>query len=298
MSTHHGPPCGHTIPGTCTGCGWRSSHTWAVTGERPVDTDRVWHREYLGEWVKPDVSPDSSSDIDRWGATSTTCARCSHAFTGTPDDETLYAHQERCFVVGDWVRWEPKLCPLAGGWAEGVVERTGPVVINVSACSGMVHVGPSVRIDPSMEPSELRRIPRPEPSAVWKCVEANGNLSGLVGFTPASTPSPYATNADVAAHLNGLGWQVAWNDEPTPAPMLYDGLTAEQCLERWQLRQREEGAMPFSGQVRYPTRKTVLTASQLAAARELWSSQLRASIAASKERELTRVVVELQDVES
>lgn len=45
---------------------------------------------------------------------STTCARCS----ATIDPAAVEQHHERCFVVGDWVRWT-----LGDGWVEGEVEE-------------------------------------------------------------------------------------------------------------------------------------------------------------------------------
>jgi hypothetical protein len=53
-------------------------------------------------------------------------------------------------------------------------------------------------------------------------------------------------------------------------PTLYDGLTAEQCLEVYALNQRYEGVFGV-----------VLRPLQLAAARDLWSQQLRARVTAS-----------------
>ena len=62
---------------------------------------------------------------------------------------------------------------------------------------------------------------------------------------------------------------------PAPGPVLHDGLTAEQCLANWQACQREEPGHV----VVWPTPP------QLAAARELWSAQLRAKRDAAKEKE-------------
>lgn len=62
-------------------------------------------------------------------------------------------------------------------------------------------------------------------------------------------------------------------------PVLHDGLTAEQCLERFQQGQRER-----------PRSAGRMTTAQIAAARDLWSSQLRARIAASRESDKARQV--------
>lgn len=63
---------------------------------------------------------------------------------------------------------------------------------------------------------------------------------------------------------------------PKHVPVLYDGLTAEQCLELYVERQQEHGDSADC---------YMMTPRQLAAARELWSAQLRAKREAAKEKE-------------
>lgn len=63
---------------------------------------------------------------------------------------------------------------------------------------------------------------------------------------------------------------------PAPGPVRYDGLTAEQCLELYVERQQEHGDSADC---------YMMTPLQLAAARELWSAQLRAKREAAKEKE-------------
>ncbi|MGN6107832.1 MAG: hypothetical protein ACTHU0_22180 [Kofleriaceae bacterium] len=58
-----------------------------------------------------------------------------------------------------------------------------------------------------------------------------------------------------------------------------DDLSAEQCLERYVANQRAEGAPPYQ-----------LTASQLTAARDLWSAQLRAKTEATAKVDRDRAV--------
>lgn len=76
------------------------------------------------------------------------------------------------------------------------------------------------------------------------------------------------------------GW-IPLTQQPS-SPPLYDGLTAERCLERYQQRQRSDGAI-------------ILTAPQLSAARELWSTQLRAKVADSAVKDRNRITIDPQD---
>lgn len=79
------------------------------------------------------------------------------------------------------------------------------------------------------------------------------------------------------------------NDGPPLGPQLYDGLTAEQCLERYESRQRED-ACSFSG----VGIRLSMTPLQLTAARNLWSKRLRAKVKESTRPKLT-VMVDMED---
>ncbi|HKP06815.1 MAG TPA: hypothetical protein VJU58_06140 [Microbacterium sp.] len=74
--------------------------------------------------------------------------------------------------------------------------------------------------------------------------------------------------------------------EQLVAETKYDGLTGAECLARFERLQREG---PSGVDV-----VNRLTLRQLGAARELWSLQLKARIAADKERERRRVTVDLE----
>lgn len=74
---------------------------------------------------------------------------------------------------------------------------------------------------------------------------------------------------------HGLIYRASIFDQ-VPGPVLYDGLTAEQCLELYVERQREHDSSADC---------YLMTEPQLAAARELWSAQLRAKREAAKEKE-------------
>jgi hypothetical protein len=96
----------------------------------------------------------------------TRCARCSHAFTARVDadlENEIAAHQERCFRVGDWVRWEHH-----GEWSEGehrCHQPGGFASIRVAASSQHRDIGRVI----SVLVVNLRRIPRPGQEIAPRC---------------------------------------------------------------------------------------------------------------------------------
>lgn len=76
---------------------------------------------------------------------------------------------------------------------------------------------------------------------------------------------------------------------------LYDGLTAEQCLERYVWLQRHDEPATAERVVAIKRAEgRYLTACQLAAARTLWAAQLRARVAETAKPKLT-VMVQVDD---
>ncbi len=85
--------------------------------------------------------------------------------------------------------------------------------------------------------------------------------------------------------------------EPLAPDPLYDGLTEDECADRWGENRRriEGGSRPT-----YDLKPSQVAAAKAAWARDVgqsYSAQLRAKVAASNERERTRVVVDLQEIE-
>lgn len=103
----------------------------------------------------------------------------------------------------------------------------------------------------------------------------------VTGTTSYTFPKSYAAGLGVAEGRIVVQSDPAFpsatlrDAAPEPSPVLYDGITAEQCLELYVESQRYESE---------PARK-LLTPARLAAARELWSAQLRAKCEAAKEKE-------------
>lgn len=218
------------------------------------------------------VVPDETATV------TTTCARCSAMI----DPAAVEQHHAVCFRVGDHVRISRPADVAGGGWwVEGEL-----LSMDRNATDGF-----DGRIRVSDASLERKKYVGTERSFSW------GNTNTIRHIQrpgQAVREQAQIERERFAMALRDLRDTRAL--EPS-GPTLYDGLTAEQCLERWQRRQREDGAMPFAGQVHYPTRDTVLTAGQLAAARELWSLHLKQRISAAKERERLTVRADLQDEE-
>jgi hypothetical protein len=231
------------------------------------------------------------------------CARCEQALDvpviGDVHgrlDEALAAHQERCFRVGDWVRIE-----MNRDWLEGEVTSTGdheghhvcrPVVMSKGLTAYRGHYG-----DFTFRPAPgIRRIPRPEQKGEVSWEEAAKIADIAVALEKQQTRRiEYLASPVPRSPTIETPWMKV-DDERSPIGLIeaskYDGLTGKECLERYELLQRDDVTADTFAWSGYR-----LTAIQLAAARELWSLQLKAKIQDSKEAERRRVVVDLQDDE-
>lgn len=165
--------------------------------------------------------------------------------------------------IGDRVRVTGGVPALPGVWFHGVVECTYPYMVGV-------------RVSESNDPD------------LMDC------------YVPADRPkgSPQLREHLAAAVRSGVTSGFDFIGETSvPAPVTYDGLTSEQCLEAWLHLQREDRwvGVNMHGDtlsLRYPR----LTALQLRAAGDAWSAELRAKVEASKERAQLTVMVDV-DVE-
>lgn len=234
------------------------------------------------------------------------CARCN----ATLDEASMEGHGERCFVVGDWVRWWPEgevdarrysdVCVadvLNGAPYTAVIDSHGPRWSSNDGLNGQRVV---------VTRGDVRRIPRPEQptlSARLGHLKHGPGGSGLSGpcdadckkceaercVRPSSCSHPHPWKSDGYGYkcqaCDATGLTLPDATEPT----LYDGLTAEQCLERFQRRQREESTS-FGVTLLRPA--DVFTSAQLDAARSLWQQQLRARIDAAREQERVRVQID------
>ncbi len=125
---------------------------------------------------------------------------------------------------------------------------------------------------------------------------------GMWNLNPTSWNSTYQYNWIQDSRIDSMtaipiqvGDQVAavLNQAPPP-PKLIGGLTAEQCLERYERIQREDASIirshGVSGSWRFLPVELSLAPDQLAAAKALWSQRLRAKVAASAKPKLTVIV--------
>lgn len=173
----------------------------------------------------------------------------------------------RPIKVGDYVRLDVLGAQFVGAWQEGTVEKFDDLGY---AAVRLQNAGPDMVSDIGrvrrLWLKSLRRIPRPDDAQ--------------------------ATQATVSDDPDCVHGDAAWLCErchpiPTepPAPVLVEGLTRAQCLERYRDNmQRADDSLPWP-----------LTPAQQVAAREEWSAALRAGIAASAEAEQNRVRIDPQD---
>jgi len=243
-----------------------------------------------------------------------TCARCSHLFNSGPAPLTsegieaeVATHQERCFVVGDWVRWEHN-----GDWLEGELRglssKRQVASVKISKARRAMEVGSTME----MLSCNVLRIPRPgQEVASGPLFRCQGYRDGKQCEARSGPPAAFGYlcpehDAPIDGDHAHFSYPLSIDDPiQQPAPTLYDGLTAEQCYARFRLRMAGSDRVIHDADL--PIGKTVaeeliagrmsLTAAQLAAARTLWSAQLRAKIAASREAERLTVSCEVQDVE-
>ncbi len=252
---------------------------------------------------------------------STTCARC-HAtlpeMTEATVDAVVAAHQERCFVVGDWVRGE-----WNNGWP---VSLTGEVAMQPDV-SGE-KLGISVRIAEStvfvagavchflVKPGDIRRIPRPgqvDPTTGIRMPQNAAEWSAVMGEAGISASGPIQYQSTVVGWTRVVGdfiqqWQPNASYPSAPrqpnvveqlveSQVLYDGMTAMDCYMKWSDNRAivERGGLPLWD----------LTTAQIDAGRVAYqkdalnehADELRSKVAASAEAERLTVLVDLDDPE-
>jgi hypothetical protein len=226
--------------------------------------------------------------------TSTTCARCSHTFASKPDgfvdvdlEIEIAAHQERCFVVGEDTRWQAD----GRSWADGKILSLGATTAIVKVWSvsrewTAFDACPVTGQARSVATTDLRRIPRPGPRP--------GEI-----FSVEVIEGGCRNEEEIRAEFRKRGTFTATvGASNAESPVLYDGLTAAECLRRW-LENRT------SIETGHPMRHATLTLDQIAAGRRFYTLstyhshavELRAKVAASAESERLTVRVDLDDLD-
>lgn len=206
---------------------------------------------------------------------STACARCS----ATIDLAAVEQHHERCFVVGDWVRWE--YSAGSDNWVEGDITAIG---YYMSIDIKRFGPGRTQRLGVQDFGREslgavIRHIQRPG-QAVREAQERY-TLGSPLNAEPPMQFVDYELQD--AMERVALPSEDPWEQDPMDA--LYDGVTLRLLVEQDEMRQRTERPL---GQFE------PLTPAQRAAVSAHWSQQLRARISAAKERERLRVRVDDQ----
>lgn len=194
----------------------------------------------------------------------TTCVRCSarieiaDIISDKNYDATITAHRERCFVVGDWVR-----VTCEGPWIEGpITELTDDYAAlrPERYHDRMALYAKSGSFTFHCSDSNIRRIPRPGQ------VEVNPD--------PPTIETP---------------WLRVDGPQSDPLDTKYDGVTLRDLLVVDEARRREQDIGPIPWRNVDPW---TWTPAQRVAVSDHWSAQLRAKLAASKERERVQVVLE------
>lgn len=241
-------------------------------------------------------------------AISTTCARCS----ATIDPAAVEQHHERCFMVGDRVRWSS----LADGrWvADGsVTEVNGRTVairvlsVGANNMANTLVIGGSTRVSCDA----IRHIQRPGQAIVYTQPGYNGvaqldetqpTLSARLGHLkhgPGGSGLSGPCDADCRKcqverdrELEDAMEQFTPILPPgvDPLDVKYGGVTLRHLLTISEACRRE-------GHPNYRAAWRRLSDEQRAAVSAHWSQQLRARISAAKERDSLTVRVDLQDEE-
>lgn len=261
----------------------------------------------------------------------TTCARCAAPLDAT--DAAVKAHEERCFAIGDRVRWDGLMD--AGGqtdrWAEGEIVAMptggkGHIGVRVSASSDP-HFAPVVHMTPCNDSGipAIRRIPRPEQAVVpmphrrdpyppdlterfaqlVKKHVADAPLPAhwaKVDSYPASGVKLYTELVEAAkrgsitfdAHPIEVGVSLVFLDPAPPNPL---DVKHDGVTLRELIRQDTENTqhdrLTMTGVSAWR-----LTPAQRAAVSDHWSAALRDRVAASKERERLSVIAPDLDLET
>lgn len=267
------------------------------------------------------------------------CARCSVPLAISEDLSNasieLAAHKDRCFLLGDRVRWNAGMHP-GRSWADGKVcgidLSAGRITMRVTAVSkewmaaqacpvpGGMCTAPMIEIRHANAPTEAdaeaaEAVSRQHERAVAElagnridparvlggmasartaavAVWAAGEAARREAFAPRALQTG-ATPEQIAEHIKGIGWDVAWADEPAPDPLdvEHDGYQLRFLLKMSAAARRDN--------VTASRFVEAMTPAQRAAVSAHWSAELRAKVAASTAADKARepsVVVEIDDV--
>jgi hypothetical protein len=237
-------------------------------------------------------------------------------------DEALAAHQELCFRTGDHVRWEGS---AEGNWIEGSVvrcadDRQSFRLLIRRASRGWI-IGAETGV--GLVGATLRRIPRPEQkgdevraaqarfqaeyeAAAKKLAE---NRIDPASWNPVGINAHIVTDSPHAKTITGVTIThrpIVVTKADLELEVRHDGVTLRDLLAAFEMLQRERHLMQYNAAgdlVRYgsPMPRWYMcqpggfTPAQRAAVSAHWSAELRAKVAASKDAERRRVVVDLQD---
>lgn len=250
-----------------------------------------WMREYLGEWVGPTPGPfakltktprPTGASFQYVTVATTKCALCSVLFTADADEQFIAAHAKVCekrpLAVGDYMRLD---CSRDGSdWVEGPI-------VTLRGTDGHAAISPeraSVRMSHRIHGNPftfavvaslgIRRIPRPAAEVRAVLNERDGAMYyGDIRLTDGKPPTIETP------------WISTTKCLPLdPLDTKYDGVTLRTLIDGDAFNRQEQGGAMWRAKPMTPVQRAAVSAH--------WSAELRAKLAASKERERLQVVVD------
>lgn len=232
------------------------------------------------------------------------CALCSVLFTPDADEQFIAAHAKVCekrpLEVGDYVRLDISGPQFASSWQEGTLagfsdrgSGTGYAKVYI------VRAGDDMRDTIGayrwLWRTSIRRIQRPVDEV---------KAGGVVCFSEQGADPELCTNCGqhIRHHFGGPQYRCNPNALPKPptieTPWLsttkrlppdpldtkYDGVTLRTLLDGDAFNRQEQGGAVWRAKPMTPVQRAAVSAH--------WSAELRAKLAASKERERLQVVVD------
>lgn len=230
------------------------------------------------------------------------CARCGQVLEPV-NRAVLDEHHNRCFVVGDYVRWEygpsqpenwvdgkllsidANVCQIdvtAMGEDRPIHFQLGPTTLSLCGGKTLRHIQRPVQ-QPTVGPAPREPEPKPdEDENLWRDIEKY--TLGPRDFWPLHQGGVLIAGPGVTV---GTVTVSIVESAPVPTP-LFDGITSVACLNRWRDNRSciEHGGTPLYD----------MTPAQITEGKRMftgtWSAKLRAKLAASAAAERLTVYVD------
>lgn len=206
-------------------------------------------------------------------------------------------------MVGDWVRWE-----FDKRWLEGELRGLASDGQVASVKAAYSSREPEIGEMMDLLSCNLRRIPRPQQGEARHAFLRGPSGDGRLG-PPDETCAVCQRDPRNSVHhrewckmtRRGLACGCAIGEPvrhvTAHAPMLYDGLTIENCAERWEVNRVRVDDCLIPIHVLTPQQVEVGRRAYQELTQTNWSARLRAKIAASAMAERDLVRCDLDDLD-